>query len=129
MTWSDFPCKLWGGYIDAGGYGRRRANGKVQRVHRLAWIEAHGPIPPETPFVLHHCDVRHCYEVEHLWLGTHADNMADMVAKERSQGRNKQHCPRGHPYDVTYSTGRGCRTCKAEQSRKSMQRLRDRRRP
>lgn len=128
MSWRDFPCKLWTGYTDDGGYGTRRSDGKVQKVHRLAWIEANGPVPPETPLVLHHCDVRHCYEIEHLWVGTHADNMADMIAKGRAREQKKTRCPNGHPYDVVWSKGRCCRVCKAEQSRKSMMRLRQRQR-
>jgi len=52
-------------------------------VHRAAWIARHGEPPPETPFVLHHCDRPSCFADRHLWLGTHKDNMADMVAKGR----------------------------------------------
>lgn len=53
-------------------------------VHRAAWAARHGPIPAETPFVLHHCDNPPCWRDEHLFLGTHAQNMADMVAKGRT---------------------------------------------
>lgn len=57
-------------------------------MHVLAWEEAHGEVPlgedDRRLFVLHHCDTPACYEVSHLWLGTNADNMADMKAKGRS---------------------------------------------
>jgi hypothetical protein len=33
--------------------------------------------------VLHHCDVRDCYEITHLFTGTQADNIHDMWAKGR----------------------------------------------
>lgn len=36
--------------------------------------------------VLHHCDNKGCDEPLHLFLGTQADNMADMASKGR--GRN-----------------------------------------
>lgn len=113
MSWQDVPCKEWSGYRNSHGYGR---NGRHEYVHRVAWIEAHGPIPPETPFVLHHCDNPACYEVQHLFLGTQADNMRDMRAKGRSASTRKVCCPAGHPYDESNTYRRpdgaqGCREC------------------
>lgn len=100
--WSDVPCKLWPGKPSVDGYGRtsRTVDGvrTMWLVHRLAWVEAHGPIP-EGMFVCHHCDTRACYEVEHLFLGTHQDNMDDMLSKGReARGARKTHCPQGHEY-------------------------------
>lgn len=100
--WSDVPCKLWTGKPGADGYGRttRTVNGikTAWLVHRLVWVEANGPIP-EGVFVCHHCDNRACYEVTHLFLGTHQDNMDDMWVKGRgATGARKTHCPRGHEY-------------------------------
>ena len=125
MAWQDFPCKLWGGALSHNGYGVVYANGRSgQRVHRLVWVEVNGPIPPETPCVLHYCDVRNCYEVEHLFLGTQADNMRDMVVKGRHREQGKTHCPQGHPYsdENTYinpgTGGRVCRVCHRDGERK-----------
>lgn len=57
-------------------------------MSRLTWEEAHGPIP-EGLDVLHKCDNPPCRTLEHLFLGTNADNVADREAK----GRNRP--PRG----------------------------------
>lgn len=78
------PCDEWWGARDNNGYGKRRVNKVLYTVHRLAWVEANGSIPPETPYVLHHCDVPACYRVSHLFLGTQKDNMQDMIDKGRS---------------------------------------------
>lgn len=134
MSWTDTPCKLWTGAKTKDGYGNKRIGTKTYRVHRLAWIEARGPIPPETPHVLHRCDNRVCYEVEHLFLGTNADNVADRVAKGRN-GLNdnvtKTHCPQGHPYNEENtrlepwgSSGkvrRKCRVCDRDRHRERYQ--------
>jgi hypothetical protein len=46
-------------------------------------MDAHGAIP-DGLFVLHRCDERACCNVDHLFLGTHQDNMDDMHAKGRA---------------------------------------------
>ena len=93
-------------------------DGGAYRHHRKAWAEANGPIP-EGLQVLHHCDNPRCYNVEHLFLGTQADNLRDMVAKGRSAEQQKQFCPEGHEYTPENtikrpSEGRRCRTCRNE---------------
>lgn len=66
-------CKL--GYGVCSAFGERRA-------HRAMWVAFNGRIP-DGKHVLHTCDVRCCVNPDHLFLGTHADNMRDMVRKGR----------------------------------------------
>ena len=76
-------CVIWLRCATKGGYGQRGHQRKNWYVHRLSWTLENGPIPPGL-FVLHHCDEKRCFNVEHLFLGTQADNLADMVRKGRS---------------------------------------------
>lgn len=66
------------------GYGRASRDGRRILAHRYAWEQAHGPVPVGL-FVLHACDNPPCVNVEHLFLGTYADNNADRDAKGRTQ--------------------------------------------
>ena len=72
------PCKLHDGYIDRDGYGRVNNKGKPygQGAHQRAAYEAYGPCP-EGMETCHTCDNRACIESEHLYYGTHSDNMVD----------------------------------------------------
>lgn len=82
-------CWLWTGQLTKGGYGIT-ANGKTVSAHRVSYEMHYGPIP-KGMCVLHKCDVRHCVRPDHLRLGTHRENIHDMIAK----GRQRWVCLKG----------------------------------
>lgn len=77
-------CWLWLGSVSRKGYGKAISGGRGYQMHRVAWERAHGSIPAGL-YVCHKCDVPSCVNVDHLFLGTHTDNMRDMVAKGRGK--------------------------------------------
>lgn len=78
-------CWLWQAACADFGYGLIGSSGHMLRAHRLSWEIHHGPIP-EGMFVCHRCDVPACVRPDHLFLGTHTDNMRDMIRKGRHRG-------------------------------------------
>lgn len=75
-------CWEWQWGLDSHGYGQMKLNGSSFRAHRASWIKHNGPIP-EGLNVLHSCDNRRCINPDHLFLGTHQDNMDDRENKGR----------------------------------------------
>lgn len=63
-------------------YGRLTRDGKKYLAHRIAWERVRGPIPPGRE-VCHLCDNGLCCNLDHLFLGTHRENMLDAAQKGR----------------------------------------------
>lgn len=75
-------CILWTGPVNEDGYGMVWAFGRTRTAHRVAWQVANGPIPPGK-VVRHSCDTPACINLNHLLLGTQADNVADRDDRKR----------------------------------------------
>lgn len=85
------PCWVWTGTLhrtkhEKGARGRLRPSGgrkgKREFAYRVAWFLEHGAYP--ELLVLHRCDNPECVRIDHLFLGTHQDNMRDMAQKRRA---------------------------------------------
>jgi hypothetical protein len=83
-------CWLWLAGKDKDGYGLIRNNqGVHERAHRLSWTMHRGAIPNGMQ-ICHECDNPPCVNPDHLFLGTHQDNVDDKVNKLR-QPKHENH--------------------------------------
>lgn len=84
-------CWEWTAAINKYGYGVFRLKGE-SLAHRISYQIFHGCLK-EGIQVLHKCDNPKCVNPDHLFTGTHQDNMDDKSKKGRSRhfGRSSQY--------------------------------------
>ena len=76
-------CWLWvGTRTKSGGYGILSINGKYVRAHRFSFELHKTKLSPKME-ACHTCDNPPCVNPDHLFEGTHRDNMLDMKKKRR----------------------------------------------
>ena len=85
-------CWLWAGSYHRQGYGLIRVHGKQRLAHRFSYERFIGEIPAGAN-ICHKCDVPECVNPEHLFVGSQADNVADMVHKGRLADRRGSNHP------------------------------------
>ena len=73
-------CIEWDKRLNNDGYGILFYDGKQHYIHRATW-EKHFGIIPKGLCICHKCDNRKCYNIDHLFMGTHLQNMQDMAKK------------------------------------------------
>lgn len=80
-------CLEWVGGKHRDGYGLTFVGKGVSRLaHRIAYQLIHGPVPRDL-LVCHRCNNPACVNVDHLYVGTQQDNMADREAAGRNGAR------------------------------------------
>lgn len=79
-------CWNWKGTFSPNGYGTITLDGKTKMVHRVSYEFHSGERIPDGLMVCHRCDNRGCINPEHLYLGTHNDNMRDMANSDVMKG-------------------------------------------
>lgn len=106
-------CHLWNGHRSEDGYGVVVFRRKIMGAHRAIWTLKKGEIP-KGKSVLHRCDTPACVNVDHLWIGTQAENVQDCANKGRIRtgDRRGEKCPTATVTDAqaleirrSYATG------------------------
>lgn len=114
---TDDGCWIWTGLLDKDGYGILSTSYFKMSVHRIAafiWLKDF----TEDQQALHKitCPRKNCFNPDHLYSGTHQDNMNDIKTLKSHHNTKKTQCPKGHEYteENTYldSRKRKCKKCR-----------------
>lgn len=89
-------CWMWQANKNEDGYGLIRYNRRITGAHRVVLLMTGVEIPKDKE-VMHSCDNPGCVNPAHLSLGSHHENILDMVSK----GRYSEARPRGQAHSST----------------------------
>ncbi len=104
---------LWPKSKFPNGYGQTKYKRENMGAHSVAWIKRYGAVPVGLQ-VCHSCDVKACVNVDHLFLGTHQQNMDDKVKKNR-QAKGREHGIRCLVKHRVFCKGEKCHTAKLKE--------------
>ncbi|MGE0107685.1 MAG: HNH endonuclease [Thiomonas sp.] len=98
-------CWNWTGATNESGYGQvfDTDAGRVVLAHRASYEAFVGAIPALDGYhgacVCHRCDNPRCINPDHLFIGTHRNNMSDMAEKGRHRNslKNPAYSHEDHP--------------------------------
>lgn len=76
-------CWEWVGSKSARRYGHLGKGQKLLKAHRYSWELHNNQQVPDGMSICHKCDNPECTNPLHLFVGTHQENMDDMMAKGR----------------------------------------------
>ena len=102
-----------GGSLIEDGHTRVNVDNKVIGVHRLSAYLFHGLDLNDKNLQANHkieCKSKICWNPEHVYIGTHKDNMNDYKMSDNFIGK-LTHCKRGHLYPNLRNGRRKCRVC------------------
>lgn len=82
-------CMEWQGVRRKDGYGVLFVGKRRVSAHRYSYQLHYGVTLDSLQLVCHKCDNPPCANPDHLFIGTHQDNVADMIAKGRAAWQRK----------------------------------------